>query len=572
MWSVQPDPLRRTASAALLRRIPAAVWAITALWFALLLGASIIWPVGTSYDEKAHLSYARTLAGDFFDLAAPPTLPYDEATVVVRGNLPLDPAADRLVYRYIDPRGERPTMGELAATFEFDPEGIENQMSQHPPLYYWVEAAMLNIPGVDKVPWDGSIWLMRLVSIILVMPVPILAWATARELLMVPGHRGRPRNSHRVGQLALAAAAVPLLLPNLIRVMSSVTNDALLLAAGAWLSFGLLRLARGNFDRRTIWIVAVSTVVGLWTKGFALTFVPLVALALILGVRAARREEATGLKWKQLLPIAGGLVVGLTWWVRNLFVFGALQPSGLSEATLLDLRGPERPGGEPTMFMFGYLREFIDRTWGGVGIPDTPYFGPLSYMLFGVCFLVCLGAVLSRSGPDVRILVAMMLAVPALASLLAMWGSWQSYARWDGLISAAQGRYLYHGVVAFAAVLVVGLGRLLRSRAHRPCTIAILASAALLNFSVWGMILRSWYAADQVPDLLGDTLDGFRSFLRWSPFSSVVSVVLVLLLPGVTALVALVLTVRATRPELDAPAGEVAGAQDLTFDARISAE
>ena len=72
-------------------------------------------------------------------------------------------------------------------------------MPQHPPLYYEAMAGVLRVerwllPGDDLPPLDREIGLLRLANVLLLVPLPLLAWAIVRRLgRRRPGRRGRGR-------------------------------------------------------------------------------------------------------------------------------------------------------------------------------------------------------------------------------------------------------------------------------------------------------------------------------------------------------------------------------------------
>lgn len=92
------------------------------------------------------------------------------------------------------PREDRPSFDALGGAAP-DPSGPANQMVQHPPLAYWLDALVLRLPGVGTLAWDLQVWLLRLLGIVLVLPVPFLAWAATRRLLLAEVRPPRPPRS-----------------------------------------------------------------------------------------------------------------------------------------------------------------------------------------------------------------------------------------------------------------------------------------------------------------------------------------------------------------------------------------
>src|SRR4051812_5772988 len=100
------------------------------------------------------------------------------------------------------PRGDRPSWKELRAQVVKPQRGGIQQIVQHPPGYYWLAAVAVKITGGDDQRWDRAVAVMRLVSVLLLTPLPLLAWAAASRLL-------------DDSRAALAAAVVPLGIPEL---------------------------------------------------------------------------------------------------------------------------------------------------------------------------------------------------------------------------------------------------------------------------------------------------------------------------------------------------------------------
>ena len=218
-------PLRRP-----LQAIPAMVWVVTALWAALLLGASLLWPMTYGAAEAQHIDMAYAYSTDPLHFYRPGQLTLSQATVNILKQTPGHPPVQRFYGAPIPLRGDRPSFTGLGghAVAKGAPP---NQMVEHPPLYYLAEAAVLRVPGVSHLPWDKQVWLMRLLSVLFMLPIPILCWATTRRLVSaIHPIAGAER-------FAVVAAVVPVTMPNLIRDGASVTNESLLILAASAVLF-----------------------------------------------------------------------------------------------------------------------------------------------------------------------------------------------------------------------------------------------------------------------------------------------------------------------------------------------
>jgi small subunit ribosomal protein S36 len=175
------------------------------VWLATLLFALVgaLWTVAVpdfrAPDELAHLDLLLYLAeghpypqwdGRFFGEA----LQLDTVRYLIdsHDSWPRFDAADA------PPRSARPDVDDLGgitpdanARHPDDRRAgypyVYNQMPQHPPLYYEAMAAALRferwaLPGSDRPSLDRELGLLRLLNVLLVAPLPLLAWATARRL------------------------------------------------------------------------------------------------------------------------------------------------------------------------------------------------------------------------------------------------------------------------------------------------------------------------------------------------------------------------------------------------------
>src|SRR5690606_31588073 len=119
--------------------------------------------------------------------------------------------------------------------------------------------------------------------------------------------------------VAVAAAALPLAVPQLTHVVGAVNNDNLLNVSAAAVVLVATAVAGGDLSRRTALWAGAALGVALLAKAFAVTLLVLLAAAYLLGW--ARRRG--WLPWQPVLVAFGtAFVVGGWWWVRNILVHG----------------------------------------------------------------------------------------------------------------------------------------------------------------------------------------------------------------------------------------------------------
>ena len=501
-----------------------------------MLGASILWPMGYGYDEPQHVDMAYVYADSPFTFYDPGELrPTEAGRAILRDIIAVGWPPERPLARApIADRGERPSLAELGGNGQAE-GNPPNQMIQHPPLGYWVYAVALDIPGVDALAWDLQVWVLRLVSICLMLPVPILCWATARRLLRAERLPPRARD-----QLALVAALIPLTMPNLVRVGASVSNDVLLISSTSALLYLTIRVMTGDVRLKVAAGIAASLLVALMSKAPAL-FLPLLILAAyFLAARAVglRRVVAP-------LAVAGiGGVLGAWWWVRNLVVHGSIQPIGYGDDFVQRLFGVkgDADDGRFRDFVGAYLSKFVERIWGGIGLADALTPGPV--LVFGWFAIAAVGVVAAlgiRSSRDARLRAWVLIGMVIVTVGVVAVGSFDTWQRRGVGPSAAQGRYIYHLVAGLSAIVVVGWGRALRPRVSRKLPALVLIGALVTNALSWLVLVRNWYGVD------AGFASGARGLLRWAPTAPGVTLTAVVVLPVLLAVFTLVVLVRSSR-------------------------
>lgn len=439
------------------RRVPLAVWWITALYLLVLLAYSILFPTFRAPDEPQHVDLARYVseelsypAWDERNLSPGVARTFDDVRFSER--------SAHLTAAQAVPKNERPSFDDLE-----DPPGRTglNQMPQHPPLYYVVaglsERAAEAVIGDPS--YDLETWIYRVVSILCVAPLPLIIWHIASRL-------GVPR------PVGIAATLVPLTIPQLTHIGSAVNNDNLLMLLVWMLAPVVLRIGTGDIARRTMVLAGVLSGLALLTKGFALV-VPLWIMAGLLVVLGREGKD-------RLRPIvsAGAIYAAVTmavggwWWVRNLVLYQQLAPSRYDEYI--------PPADNVDVQIGSFVRLWAYRTnrrfWGEFGWFDVA----LPTLAFGVATVLVVVAVVAAFvrrdrvagtaiGDRVLLLVPIGLFVGQQFAL-----ALRAYLS-TGHLPGMQGRYWFGALAPLAVLVALGLANLV------PRFVRILPSATLIG-------------------------------------------------------------------------------------------
>ena len=513
-----------------LRQVPALVWAVTALHVSLMALCTVLYPAFTGLDETTHVDMAyayskghgpyppggrllaRGIEVAYGDLQVPPKQPYADASIAPRGERPSFDAAG----------GDAPPQGYL----------LPNQMVQHPPLYYLVEAGVLRLPGVSDLPYDRQVALLRWTSLLMLAPLPLLIWATGRRLLG-PDSRA-----------PALAAVVPATMPGLSRLGGSVNNDDLLILIVAILTLVLAGVIRGDLRRRTGALVGLLLGLALLTKGLALVLPPFVAAAY--GVAWLRHRRSA------LVPLALAAVisagVGGWWWVRNVVLFGSVQPKGLGPVWVPRVEGRARPGFTWEEFFPKFFVRLSSRFWGGLGYPDAPVLPKEVTGGWLVLFvaIALVGVAVGIGGRWGRLAAATQL-LPALGLLvLIYYGAGVSYV-FNGRLPGIQGRYVYAGLAALAVLFALGLVRL-AGRAARVLPLLVLAVGLITQAWAWRLLISAWWVPrGTVGDREAMVRGAVDSIRLWSPWPDGMTVLPFVVVPLVSIAALVVATVAAVR-------------------------
>lgn len=474
------------------------VWALVGVHGLLLVVASVLYPTYRAPDESAHVDMVFAVAeGGGYPQVGQRRM--SRRVLDSHALVSFDRTGQQrtpLAAADAPPRSQRPSFADLGPDV---PGDVAQQMAAHPPLYYAAAAAAMSagralLPGTAPWSFDQVVGFLRLFGALLVLPLPLLAYRTAQRL-------DAPATT------AIAAAVLPLAIPQLTHIGASVNNDTLLILLLSALTLPAVAAARGDTRVRTALGAGALVGLALLTKGFAL-FAP-AWLAGAYAVGAVR-----GGRWRSLaagaLALASATALGGWWWIRNLVVFGTVQPAGLASP-------PPPEGFVPDLgsWLLFYVQRLSVRFWIE---PDILPAGmpPLDLLATLIGVVCCLAAVVgyrqARQRPgDLLVLLAPLAGLGAIATF----GAWRVYAR-AGRPFAIHGRYLYGAIVGMAVVAAVGAGVLLGSR-RRWLPPAALAAAVAVQVVAGGLALVEYWA----PPGVGERT---AAVLAWSPWPPAVVV------------------------------------------------
>jgi hypothetical protein len=548
--------------------VPKVVLVITALHLALLATYSVVYPTWAGYDEAQHVDMVYGLLhGDGW--------PGPGDKMISTGVASTSDAFDRGAYADMFQSGGKrrgsPSFAEITPTprdqrQSFDALGgdtpvtdgrLSNQMVQHPPMVYAVGAAVLGALPASHWAYDQQVYVLRLLNILLVAPLPLLAWALARRL----------RLSEAV---ARGAAVLPLAVPGFDRVGATFNNDGVLMLTTGVLTFVLAGVLRGDRRMRTAGWAGVWLALTFLSKGLALLLPLMVVAAYLVGwwntrpwtadpgtARGRRLRSTVGSLpwWPTIVALAVGLGMGGWWWVRNYVLYGAVQPNGWDtspprrEALLL-------PDSFWTWLWY-FARTMISRFWGGLGLFEPPQLTPVAIVaatvVVGVVTVACLGTGLGQPArravaipaqpagdaptyPDrgspagrglldraawldrlTRMAPPVVLLLPvAFAYVTVGERSWAEYEQYTRGI-AVQGRYLYLGLVGAGVVIAAGLARLLGRRDRWTPTVMLVGALLMQAFAMLAICSYYWlgrgvrFTPARIPDIAS-------AIARWAPF------------------------------------------------------
>jgi len=460
--------------------------AITAAWIGVLLLFSLLFPVYRAPDEIDHVDLTLHVS-ETYDYPAFDELSLSQRTLT---SAKLVRVPQRHLLGTDAPARPRPAYAELGPD---ERSTLPNRMLQHPPAYYLTTAAVVDAAsalGADGLGHDAFVWLVRLVNIALLAPLPWLIYAASLRLTTRRG-------------AALAAAFVPFAIPQLVHIGASANNDNLLTLLGAVLLVLGARVLRGDHSMRTAVLLGIVVGFSLFTKAFGVVFAAWVGLLyIVVWVRTRSPGLAIG-----RLATAGvvSFAFGGWWWLRNLVVYERLRVA-------VPLYDPAAPGFEPD-YVFWAKRFGVWLTesfWGWMGGLEAK----LPEVLIGAASVAAVTAIVvvlvrgKRTGLA-RGETLLLLTPMLLLALIIVAISLANYVD-VGETVGIQGRYLFAGVAGFAVVLGASLPERWWAVVPGAAVVMIVAAVWVTLGTYYGpegsnvlTSLASWGSWMVVPPLIG---------------------------------------------------------------------
>lgn len=523
------------------------IWVLSALAFGLSCAWALLVPALRGPDELNHVD-AVLAVRDEIEYPAFDSRTVDPGLRAAMLEFHFERGSAHLTAAEAPPRQVRPTVAQLAPRGSdldlslIGRPGTQNHITQHPPAYYLLLGTSSPIAAVSTDRLDLQLGMMRLVSALTAAWLPLLAWLTARQI----GSDDRE---------AVTAAFMVLAVPQLSHIGGTVNSDPAVASLIAVTTLFALRVQQSG-ARCDAMAAGLALSAALLTKGLALALIPVPLVA----VATASVDGPSTLRARaRLAAVTGGVsMVGVSWWLTNLFRFGSLAPS---------IEYSTRFGAPPSDFrpsLLTWAESWIPMTtrtfWGAFGLVDT--YMPHRVVLSATA--VAIGAVvlsvaqrLRRDRIQTVVLLApvvLLAAFIAANSLRLYWGS--------GIVSMAQGRYLFGAVPALAALAASWWAK--AARAASVVSVAFLAGAL--------QVIGALAAVDHFwgPDG-ADLTERMRAISAWSPWPPPITAAM-LALPVALAGLATYCAIARCRPD---SAGSVHGHtsaahRDERTEARLS--
>lgn len=321
----------------------------------------------------------------------------------------------------------------------FAAENHDLYEAHQPPLYYLLAVPFYLIGGGPGV---------RALSLVLGALSILVVYATVRTLIP-----DRPR-------VAVGCAAFVAFLPMHLALSSSVGNDVV-----AELVFGLAlllmtRMLVNGEDTRSSVMLGLVLGAGLLAKSTCILLFPAAMIAYFILWRRGTSAPASAVMQLSLC-LAVSLAVGGWWLVRNTMLYGDPLAMGLFNEAFMHTARPEFFVVERGLGWGGYF--LIVCAWTFAGFWGV--FGHMEVFMPAWVYLTLAGIsipVVIASVPSALALRRDVLIVYGAVGLMVL----ASFVRFNLTYFQAQGRYLYPGIIPIALAYVLGLERLIVSRAR----------------------------------------------------------------------------------------------------------
>ena len=310
-----------------------------------------------------------------------------------------------------------------------------------------------------------------------------LAAAYLLGLLLFSGRR----------DLALAVMAVNAFIPQYVFSASTINNDILVGALGAWCVYFSMRAVYGRTDLVALalsWVMVSLAVVAKY-NGVILIPVVLAATGMVLF-----RFLRSGRQFKIIAILAVILAIALLplllWFVRNLTTHGQLivgYPSLAINRDVLSTMVFDVAKDFPTELRYTFVTFWGLMGWGTIPLPDRVI--TLLMLVTGICLVgVMLFVVDRRESRQLRLLVVLLVFFIVLG--------WMAVGIKRADVASPRGRYLLPAFSTVSFLLILGLKRLLPLRFGAAGRWILVSSLFFLTAMVPVVLLKQAYAVPAI--------------------------------------------------------------------------
>ena len=408
-----------------------------------------------------------------------------------------------------------------------------NQLAQHPFLYYDLMGAVVSVErAMAPVDWPlaREVALLRGVNLLLVAPMPLLAWGAARRLRLRP-------------HVAATASLLPLAIPQLTHIGSTVNNDNLLILFGGVAIALAAGVIQGDRSWRTAILIGITCGLAMLTKSTGFVFPVLAGLAYAAAAWAhgpAGRRDASGAALRLVTVAALTAAVAGWWYLRNWLEYRNFVPS-IDASMITEKLQP--PGFSPDLGYWSgqFVSRIVPRFWGWFGAYSVRMTSGLTVIatVFGGA-LIAIGLLTpperarhrratptadrSADGdrPVRRLFLWILLSPAALLLAFVAARAWSLYAR-SSTLPFIQGRYVFPAMAAVAVVFAVGAHRVFR----RWAAAVIVGWALIMQVDGLRAVLAGYWSTPGSG--IRDQIAAVEAWSRWPTAAVVLLAVLAML-------------------------------------------
>lgn len=460
-----------------------------------------VFPPFTGHDEVAHFAYVQTVATEY----RVPTIPdLDEFRVALqtsRDNLPGDYLPEELYpycrfildWSYCDePRWANNPPHIVTWSGEYFPWGWQ-YAANHPPLYYLLMTPLYKLS--EGASAQTQQYLMRAASIPFGLLVVLLAYLLVRTIF--------PRDQF----LAITVPAFVAFQPQVSYEAAMVNNDIAGIVVFSLILYLLVLGLKRGFPFRLCAAIGLTAGFGLLLKSTTVTALPLIAIAVILGVGV---RNVRGWLGRGALIAGIAALISWPWYVFLYRTYGNF--SALDQIADLQFMHTYRGVDNPTIFDQLFDADFAafrwHETWGEFGWRLIQYDETFLWAIGVPCIvataglLLYLGALVVQWRPHaprpggiggVRALETWQVSAIGVIVLAAL-VSYGAMLQFGTRFSLTQARYFFPAINAFAFLLLLGLRTLLPAAWLRYAQAAVVSALILMNVLIYTQyVIPYWY-------------------------------------------------------------------------------